>query len=352
MVFAITDQDVAWFIESRNAGSAVAGISGDGARNAERARGTFPGYSPARVSQLQQTPGYQATGNAYEQLNLSPVESLLNWMLEPEPHHRRSVANAIPAFFHSPEKAVLLDEGVPLKQGAASALDPAGHPHQATLLANRPVSIWRQGPLAVAMEAKSAPGGQSIQFEIAMVLDDRPTALAREDFAEAWQLWLRISNAMAGRSQPTVITTLTILAEEAADYARTKPGRDNTAQAPDQVDIAEQAAELSTPEALAAAMVALPRQWQSALEQCVSHAERALIAELGRAMPSAIPPEVGAEICDGIPVTFAWAEPKLAVLVDLTERDHDDLDALADAGWTVLAGNATQITAELKSIGG
>ena len=101
--------------------------------------------------------------------------------------------------------------------------------------------------------------GVGLQFlEVALVIDDRTENLADKDqAADGWREWLRISNALNLREQPTIITAIT----EASGQGVADGVKHGTV--PD--DGAE-----------------LPPEWQAAHDLAASGAERIFIEELAR----------------------------------------------------------------------
>jgi hypothetical protein len=87
--------------------------------------------------------------------------------------------------------------------------------------------------------------------------------------------------------------------------------------------------------------VTLPAQWQAALNDAVSDAERDLIralAEAGVAVPA-----LGFETDDGEVIDLAWANARVGVSFDG--------EAVAD-GWILCPADIAQIVAALKTNGG
>ena len=61
-------------------------------------------------------------------------------------------------------------------------------------------------------------------MEVALVIDDRTENLADKDqAADGWREWLRISNALNLREQPTIITAITEAERRRARRTTSKP---------------------------------------------------------------------------------------------------------------------------------
>jgi hypothetical protein len=154
---------------------------------------------------------------------------------------------------------------------------------------------------------------------MALVVDERTDHLADKDqAADGWREWLRISNALNLREQPTVITALTDAeAAAGADHAKPRIVRDI------EFDLV------------------LDGEWQSAHDLTASVAEQAFVENLARLVQRdpeerVRGPVVGYEAADGIPVDFAWPDKKIAVCLDI---DAGDRQVLELAKWRVFDGD-------------
>jgi hypothetical protein len=149
------------------------------------------------------------------------------------------------------------------------------------------------------------------------VLDDREAVLDA-GHADAWREWLRLSNALALRDWPTVITTTGLA-------ALPEPAR----------------APLTGPE--------LAPKWQEIFDRAAPGVEQELVAELARA--GGLPlPEVGAEGPDGIPIDLSW--PGLQVAVAMPHMPAEDRDDLTAAGWQLVEPRVDVIATALAGAGG
>ena len=142
-----------------------------------------------------------------------------------------------------------------------------------------------------------------------LVLDDRQDALQSPGFADDWRLWLRLSN---------------LLMDASPIYALSEVGGAVPAQA--------------TP--------ALPAvgdaEWAALLVQAMGDELDVLIALAAHGAPI---PQLGLEIGDGIPVSFAWPDRKVAASSQLTEEDRAELTA---AGWIVVPATFDSLVAALE----
>lgn len=168
-----------------------------------------------------------------------------------------------------------------------------------------------------AFTAIGALTKNNVNFDAALVLDDRPTAVAQDDFGVAWRIWLRWSN-LIGVRPPALPTFIGALSELSAGTAQEQ---------------------LTGPAPVSAA-------WESHLASA-TEAERPLLTALSGIAGMPIP-TVGAEVGEGIPLAISWPDQLLAVDVGLTDEDHSELVML---GWSLLEPDASVIAEALKAQG-
>ena len=150
----------------------------------------------------------------------------------------------------------------------------------------------------------------------ALVLDDRCGSLDTAH-ADSWKEWLRLSNALALRDWPTVVTTTS---QSAAPTAAPAP----------------------------APAATLPAGWAQAYEKSTAGPERDLVAALAE-HGGLHPPTVGDEIPEGIMVDVFWPDARVAVeLPTMSTEDRDDLEAL---GWRVVEATTDAVVAALTAEG-
>lgn len=87
----------------------------------------------------------------------------------------------------------------------------------------------------------------------------------------------------------------------------------------------------------------VPEHWVEALGATQTKQERDLLAAIAMEGSIAVP-HVGLEVADGIPVTFAWPDRLVAVLLDGEPEDQIDLER---AGWVVADPSTNSIRAAL-----
>jgi len=161
---------------------------------------------------------------------------------------------------------------------------------------------------------------------VALVTDDRTENLADKDqAADGWREWLRISNALNLREQPTIITAITAASGQG---------------------VADGVKRGTVPDV----GVELPPEWQAAHHLATSGAERIFIEELARRAARGgagwlTMPVVGHEAENGIPIDFAWPDARIAVCLALNPDERRDLES---AGWRVFTYDPDAVVAALK----
>lgn len=293
----------------RDTGRVVLAVTADDVGAAEQGTAVAPSwYSAKLVQKFLRHPSFMAATSDYERLTRGPVDWLLAWITDPRPDRTTTVARAVPAMVQGP--STVLADDAPLASAAHAHLLGLASPETGS----RTVHVWHSGACALAVE----PVGQSLRA--ALVLDDRDAVLDA-GHADAWREWLRLSNALALRDWPTVITTTSLVRQEQTSTAS------------------------DTGPALSAD---IPAEWQSVLDETASQSERALVLTLAQAnLP--LRPTIGDEGPDGIPLDVAWPSHKVvARTADMSEQDRDDLTA---AGWQVVDPTVDAITAALSGAG-
>ncbi len=141
-------------------------------------------------------------------------------------------------------------------------------------------------------------------MELALVIDDREQAILEDGHDDAWREWLRISNALNLREQPTLIPSVS----EA--LSRGVPG---------------------TAQPSGDAGQAMPAPWQAIRELAVEGRERRLVERF--ASYESLPvPMLGYETLTGTPIDIAWPDERIAVCLD-----HDFRADLESDGWRVFS---------------
>ena len=156
--------------------------------------------------------------------------------------------------------------------------------------------------LAVQLQGTSTTG-------IALVLDDSLQALESPDHAEAWRMWLRLSNVLALAQAPVTITTTSLAVDELNVRAALDASSDTAIAADDLRRLG----------------------WDAVDPELTPRSILALITHLARA---GVPHEAdGVEVEGGIMTDLSWRKARIAVLA---EPYDEDITALDDAGWHVV----------------
>jgi len=257
-------------------------------------------YNPSLAGSLMNVPQFSAPPEAYRRLGRGPIDWLVDWVVAPTPDNVRNVARAVPMFFSSVgAQPVMVSDTVTLAEVGRAALYDEVLP-----TGTRSVRLHRAGALAVVLEL--TPGGV---VSVAVVLDDRDEVLD-ENHAHAWREWLRLSNALALRDWPTVVTTTSSLEPVTGAETAFEVRGAGTDQGGRPLGV-----------------------WADLYDVAAPGEERELVAALA-AHQALTPPVIGAEGPDGIPLDVAWPDRRIAVaFAHMPPEDRADLVA---AGWRVV----------------
>ncbi|MDN5747506.1 MAG: DEAD/DEAH box helicase [Pseudonocardia sp.] len=293
----------------RDTGRIVLGVTARDVQDAETGADSTPAwYSEQTVGQVIGNPPFMASPAAYHALRSGPVDWLLGWIMSPEPAHVRSVARAVPMFLLAQASVVVLPDGAELSDAARSVLLGTA----ATSSGSRKAMVWRSGSCAVAVELDGP------LVTAALVVDDRDSVLDSAH-ADSWRQWLRLSNALALRDWPTVVTTTTLGATAASVPAKAPAAPDKSST--------------------------LDEEWSHAYETASPGFERDLVLALADA-GAPVSPTIGAEGPDGIMIDVAW--PILLIAVGTQSMPEEDKADLEAAGWVVVPPDAATIIERLS----
>jgi hypothetical protein len=317
VVLAVTAQDVE-----------AAAVPGTGATapSTPRPPSAPVWFSDDVVAGILESGQFALSGRTVEAAKGGPFPVLLDWLQQPQPHERAGFADALPLFFVPGATLVQVPEGT-LAPAAATLLAEGSLHGPSTAL------WWRRGHLGVLCRLIPRPG--ALSSEIAVVLDDRDSALADPAHAAAWREWLGLANALNLRTQPVTVTTLTAAGEPVRDSVLARPGTAGSAAGgvPDSAG--------------GSGDVPLPPQWTSCIADAASAVEETFLRALARQARVPVP-RVGFESDEGIVIDAAWPDHKIAAYVAVEPADRDDL---ASAGWKVVEATVDAVTAALAAAG-
>ncbi|GIL33998.1 DEAD/DEAH box helicase [Phycicoccus sp. DTK01] len=259
------------------------------------------------------SPGGGINQDAVDVLRAGPVAFLVSWIQQPHDAPRQALADAVWMLVGSQvgvSELGHLDVGIgeaarAMVRGEAVASGPGGTQ-----------GIWWQSGHVGVLTTVDTEHQQAT--ETALVLDDRPEAVAHPAHAAAWRRWLQLSNAFATTGHPVVlVTSASGLVADSADGSVADRRR-------------QEMLERVAPE------------WAALLRQVDAGVATDLIAAWSAA--GVRPPVYGAEVADGIPVDFAWLAERVAVLL---EGDDDTVADLVAAGWRVAASDVNSVVTAL-----
>ena len=293
----------------RDGGAIALGITARDVENAQTGAQDAPEWLRDDVTAELLSASVTFSGQNVEALRRGPIDFLLAWIQNPDLQGHRTLANYLPLMFAPAAKLVWTDPADDLAGEAALRLvDPD---REASAGGAEPNAWWWSAGPARCLTRMS---GQVM--EMALVLDDRAEALYEAHHADAWREWLRISNALNLRDQPTWISAVTETLAQAALSPAAKPADDRTA--------------------------GLPPEWETIREFALDGAERSFVEALGR-LGSVPVPVLGYETDAGIPIDFAWPDAHIAVRLD-----EDGGHELQPEGWRWLPPDPTAVAAALR----
>jgi hypothetical protein len=258
-----------------------------------------------------------------EAIRRGPIDFLLSWIQSADVDGYRVLANRLPFLFAPTAKQFPMDATADLTREAALLL---GDHNRVSPVGDAGSAAWWWNSGSVGMLTRTS--GENLdraRIEVALLVDDRTEQLADKDqAANGWREWLRISNALNLREQPTIITALTdVITGAVAGHAK--------------------------PQTVPDVNVGMMSNWKDSYDQAMDR-ERSFLEELMRLAVHAgeqqIPaPSVGYEADRGIPIDFAWLDTNIAVCLDL---DADDRHVLELAGWRVFGDEPDAVFAALR----
>ncbi|TFB67982.1 DEAD/DEAH box helicase [Cryobacterium sp. Hz9] len=249
--------------------------------------------------------------SALDHVTANPITQLMDWLQDPSAAEDRwkRVAHGLPMLTLQPGKFVdavasreaLIERAADVLQGALPA-------------ASSQPFAWHLERTSVVMASRYSGTGDAT--EVVLMIDDRASAVADTNFADAWRLWLRLSNLLG-----------------AADVTR-------RGEIMAMSEVFDYAPQLGAVDVIAGGTVSV--EWAAALEFADGD-ERELLSQLAE-WPDMVVPTIGVEVADGIPVGIAWELEQIAVSFGLDDGDRTDLEK---AGWVIVEPNVTAVAAAL-----
>lgn len=306
----------------RDSGVIVLGVTAQDVARAQSGTPDAPAWlNDGAIAELMRS-GATFRPQNVESIRRGPVDFLLAWIQNPDVDGHRGLANQIPFLFAASARQFLMDATADLAREAALLLLDSGRVPPAGDSGG--VSWWwNAGSVGCLTRVRGAV------LETALVVDDRADHLADNDqTADGWREWLRISNALNLREQPTIITALSDVGAEAGTHQ----------------------AEPQTVRDIGFDLVWAPA-WRSVHDLAASGAERVFAEQLaryaqrdaGELFPVSV---VGYETDEGTPADFAWPDAKIAVFLDLEADDPRVAELPGD--WRVFGDDPDAVFAALK----
>jgi ATP-dependent helicase YprA (DUF1998 family) len=293
----------------RDGGAIVLGITARDVEHAQAGTHDVPAWwRDDVVAQLLRS-SVTFTHQNIEATRRGPIDFLLTWIQKPDIEGHRALANHLPLMFAPGTRHFWMDPTGDLAHEAALRLiDPHREASENGTATNS--WWWRSGPVGCLTRMSSQV------LELALVVDDRGEILSDGHHADAWREWLRISNALNLREQPTLIVAVTEVLTQAVPH----PAKATAAGGGE----------------------GLPKEWQAIQELTLEGKERSFIE--GLAQLESVPfPVVGYETESGIPIDFAWPDARIAVCFD-----EDEGHELESEGWRWLPADPAAVAAALS----
>ena len=305
-------------------------------------------FSRQVVSTVLNRPEFGWTTQAEEALG-NPIDVLIGLIQavtssEPDlPKSMTAAGDGAPLFFAvQPQGRRVISLPVTGELAEAVVSDLVGSAPLADYPAGDSPEGYRRGFLSRrgAVTVLVAPVGSSMtRFDTAVVLDDRPDAMAdAEAFAEAWKEWLHLSNIMPVRSPGSRVELATVSSVLANHGQQPEPDelvRPGTTGGVDVVPVSDDGVPLST-------------EWVELLSEPELLPQEAEFANSLATSGLSNVPEWGYETDEGISLDFAWPEQKLAVLL---QPDEDDAAELEGNGWALVSAAVDTVTSALVERG-
>lgn len=297
----------------RDGGAIVLGITARDVENAQAGTHETPGWWHDYVAAELLTSSAAFSSHNAGAIRHVPFGFLLAWIQNPDLQRYRALATRLPFMFAPGAQHLWLDPADDLTREAACHL---ADPHREALAGGGTATNawwWSAGPVGCLTRMSDQV------LETALVIDDRDEALHENGHADAWREWLRISNVLNLREQPTSIAAVSDVLTQAVSH----PAKAATSNSSREV----------------------PPEWREAWEQALEGGERSFLEEF--AQLALIVPCVGYEADGGIPVDFAWPDNRVAVCIEIGESDRRTLES---AGWHVLPADPHAVAAVLSGV--
>lgn len=259
-----------------------------------------PWFSAQHAQMFMQQFNYNAA--SLHTLLGGPFAWLASWIQQPASAPLGRLADALPFFLVGGPADAQLMPSDDLVAVAGSLLRGDGWP---SISGTEASWWWQHGNLGAVVRWRGVNA-----IDVALVLDDRVTALDSDGFRADWQEWLRLANwltlrAPSAHTEIVALTAITAAAEPTSDLV-------------------------------------YPTGWTAAIDRSFG-VGAALARTLARSGMHA-PDLVGEEMASGVVAEFAWSQERIAVVFDARPGDSEDLAA---EGWRLVSPDVQAITAAL-----
>ena len=270
---------------------------------------SLPSWANAKLN-AQLMANYPVNAGIMDLLGRDAMTMLWEWVNRPDPEAWANFSELVPLMLMAqrPEPGdadAMYTHAAALAQGTKPSL-PAGT-----------VTAWTYSSGSLGFAAAGSPKSLST-IAVGLCLDDRAEAVGSPAHEASWREWLRLSNLLAFK--PIGLTIGSVLSAVSAGGS-----------------VEEEAARLEMSGGLSSA-------WNELLEQATEF-EKTLLLAIANADITVLP-ELGFEV-DGLPVSIAWPEYRIAVVLD----GDDGRAELQAAGWTTVGTDVDEIRELLNTKG-
>lgn len=269
----------------------------------------LPSWANAKLN-AQLMANYPVNAAIMDLLGRDAMTMLWEWVNRPDPEAWANFSELVPLMLMAqrPEPSdadAMYTHAAALSQGTKPSL-PAGT-----------VTAWTYSLGSLGFAAAGSPKSLST-IAVGLCLDDRHEAVGSPSHEASWREWLRLSNLLAFK--PIGLTIGSVMSAVSAGGS-----------------VEEEAARLEMSDGLSPA-------WNELLAQATEF-EKTLLLAIANADIRVLP-ELGFEV-DGLPVSIAWPEYRIAVMLD----GDDGQAELQAAGWATVGTDVDDIRELLTTKG-
>lgn len=307
-------------------------------------------FSDATASTLMASGRFGLSPGHLDLARRGPLDLLVSWIQQPDPDGLRALGRAVPFLLSAqPQtRGGRGDDTVDLAATGAALLDGGELPQQGP----NALIAWTDGPVALVARIPVTQDPDGV--EVALVLDDRPAAVADFDTLKpAWRTWLHLGNLLGLRTLRAAVTVWSLATVDGAvgetsaspgdgvvpdDASGTPPATTGRAAGVGSAPTTT-SGDVGTPAGGDAAP--LSPAWQHVVDAAADDGRALLVALAAAGIPA---PDDEPEV-EGIPLGPSWIDARVTLDIDLLD---DEPATLRAAGWTVVAPDPDAVRTALE----